>query len=192
MSIITPEDVRVYLNHSTMSGGASPACQAIIDGLQGDLEAFLGRPVTVREFTEEPVIPSIGFQGRIKLRRTPVVSVDSVTADGVAVGTGYYSVKPWGLSSVTFVGTVGTLTSPPVLSVTYTAGLDGENPDDPFGMVVKGKLLRAAAREYAKVVQEGNVGVESVSVEGESIRYAQGIDGWSEDELKSMIRWKRR
>lgn len=191
MPIITPDDVKTYLNLSAMASGPSAACGVIIEGLQGDLEAFLQRPVTVRSFTETPVLTP-RYRGRLKLRRTPVVSVESVTVDGQPLDPTWYQLAPWGLDNILSLGPFGTLVEPPVVEVTYTAGLAGDDPTDPFGMVVKGKLLRATARVFAKVIEDGAVGAESVSVEGESVRYVSGADGWLQDELDSMLRWKRR
>lgn len=186
--IVSPTEVKEYLGLSSVN---TTAASAIIDGLVGDLEAYLGRPATIGTFSEAPVLPS-RWTGRIRLRRTPVRTVTSFTVDGTAVDSDYYALKSWGLADVALLGVPSTLVSQPVLAITYTAGLDGENESDPFGAAVKGKLLRKAAAIYQKVIGDGAAGADSVSSEGESVRYVAGDDTWTEAELKTLSRFKRR
>lgn len=193
MAIITPADIATFLRLGTLNVDQAAAAQSIIDGLVGDLEAFLGRPATIRQFTETPRFP-VTWSGAINLRNRPVRSILAVAANGVPI-TAYF-LDGMGLAGVSLPPTSPW---PPVVSVTYTAGLDGENIKDDFGRAVRGKLLRVAARSFAKIVKDDNIGVTSVSVEGYNVRYAgdvgnmnASVDGWTDGELWSLSRWKQR
>lgn len=186
MAIVTPTDITDYLALSVLSGAHLSAASVMIDGLVGDLEAFLGRPTTVRTFTESPRLPD-PWAGVIKLRNQPVATVNAFTANAVPV-TGY-TVERYGLSAVSIPFGAA---SPPALSVAYTAGLTGDDPTDDFGRAVKGPLLRVAARSWSKVVKDDAAGVKSLGVEGYTTSYGAALDGWTRDELWSLSRWRLR
>lgn len=102
--LVTVADLRTYMDIS-LSNRQMDAAEMILEGLQSELEAFLGRPVEVDEFVEDHVIPSYEFGTpqtgymydrsldstsdplrhyvqapiMVPLRNTPVVSVTSVS-----------------------------------------------------------------------------------------------------------------
>jgi len=102
--LVTVAELRTFMDIS-LSNRQTDAAEMILEGLQGELEAYLGRPVTVDEFVEDHVIPSndfgvphAGFMYdksldttndpmrhflhapiMIPLRNTPVVSVEKVS-----------------------------------------------------------------------------------------------------------------
>lgn len=107
MALVTVQDLKNYMD-ITFSNRQEEAAQMILDGLHGELEALLRRPVEVRSFTETWVIPEnvnpyvniatsfysgntptsfYASQNRISwsaaipiyLDQSPVVSVESVT-----------------------------------------------------------------------------------------------------------------
>lgn len=180
-------ELRTYMGLPALSSTQEAAADAILRGLQNDLEAYLGRPATIREFTEAP---RIDRHGNVSLRWTPVLEIASLTVDGSAVDSTMYLFRSWGLKNL-FVADPSFGLTEPVVAVTYRAGLDGRNEGDPFGRSVKPKLLRAAAREFNQVVREDAAGVSRFSVEGTSISFV-GEGGWLPSELESLRRWKKR
>lgn len=102
--LVTVAELRTFMDIS-LSNRQTDAAEMILEGLQGELEAYLGRPVTVDEFVEDHVIPSYDFGVphagfmydksldttsdpmrhfshapiMIPLRNTPVVSVEKVS-----------------------------------------------------------------------------------------------------------------
>lgn len=186
MAIITPTDITDYLALSVLSGPKLTAASVMIDGLVGDLEAFLGRPATIRTFTESPRLPD-PWAGVIKLRNQPVRAISLLTANSVPITV--YTFENSGLSSMA-LPTGGVY--PPAISVTYTAGLRGDDLADDFGRAVRGPLLRVAARSWSKVIKDDAVGVSRIGVEGYSTSYEVPLDGWTRDELWSLSRWKLR
>lgn len=166
------------------------AVSAAIDDLQGTLEAWLGRPVTVRTFTNTiPLAPPHYDGRRLFLPHTPVVSVTSADVDGSLLVDGTdYAVRSWGLDRLVLVptATLGTL---PTISVTCTAGLD---PDDRRHRAVRGVLLDAACRETQKLL-EGATTSGRVTIDGYSVLWPdQGHGGFLDSELARVGRFRRR
>jgi len=97
----------------SLSNRQTDAAEMILEGLQGELEAYLGRSVTVDEFVEDHVIPSYDFGVphtgflhdksldttndpmrhflnspiMVPLRNTPVVSVEKVSLRNSAIAS---------------------------------------------------------------------------------------------------------
>lgn len=104
MLLATVADLKTYMDIN-LTNRQMDAAEMILEGLQSEMEAFLGRPVTVDEFVEDHVIPSYDFgvpytgymydksldttsdplrsfvqsPMMVPLRNTPVASVTSVT-----------------------------------------------------------------------------------------------------------------
>lgn len=192
MAIIDVEDVTDYLSLSYASTAASTAAvEAIIGGLEADLQGYIRRPLVPTSFTETD--PDIRVdRGTIKVRNQPVISIASFTIDGVAQvdGTNYVRER-YGVSSIDFLSVPALGTLRPALSISYTAGLPGDDPASEFGAFVKAKLVQKAAAIVNKVVREDSAGTSSTSVEGTSLRW-DTTETWSEQELKRFDRWKRR
>ena len=195
MALISVEDVTVYMARTFDEGAASAtAASAIIDGLEGDLVAYLKRPLVEETVTDEEV--DVDSTGRVRLAKTPVVSVSAFTVDGTAVDADYYALESWGLV-LTWPFVASPLISPaPVHLVSYVGGLPGNDPESDFARKARGVLLRAASRDIAQVVFEQAPGVSRLSVEGTSIEFHGGVragaGGLTETELKSLDRWRRR
>lgn len=195
MPIITPADLGTYMARTITAGAHEDAVAEMIDGLEGDLAAYLKRPVVPTDFTDEAV--EVTRSGQVYLKRSPVISVASFTVDGVALDATWYTVKDYGLHDVW----PGFLPSPliqpaPTLLVSYRAGLPGDDPTTDFGRKARGVLLRAAVRDFNQVVREDLAGVARGSVEGTSLEFHGGVKagagGLTESELESFKRWKRR
>lgn len=106
--IVTVSQLQTYMDIK-FSMRQVDAAEYVLEGLQGELEAFLRRPVEVDEFTEQHVIPSY-FQGVpatsffydasldttgdtmnyiqpsivLSMRNTPIISVKSVSIQNLA------------------------------------------------------------------------------------------------------------
>ena len=59
--LVSIADLKIYMDIS-LTARQEDACEMILQGLQSEMEAYLGRPVEEETFTEEHVIPSY-FQG---------------------------------------------------------------------------------------------------------------------------------
>lgn len=195
MALVTVEDLANYMSRTIAAGPAWNAAQEILDGLEGDLEAYLKKPIVPTDVEAEEV--TITHGRNIYLAQTPVLSVTSFTVDGDVQDPSWYSVKKWGLADV-FPGFMPSpLISPdPVFLVTYRAGLPGNDPMSPFGRKAAATIKRAAARDFNQVVREDAAGVARIGIEGTQIDFHGGVKagagGLTEDELSQFERWKRR
>ena len=107
MALVTVSDLKKYMD-ITLSNTQTDAAQFILDGLEADLEHYIGRPVTAASFSESHVAPA-NYSGSsqysffydynldrtgtavadvtkppyvLYTRRSPVVSVASLTVQG--------------------------------------------------------------------------------------------------------------
>lgn len=188
--LISVDDLKVYMALD-LGASASAGAAVIIDGLEGDLEAHLKRPLVPTEVEDE--IVKVDARGRIYLAKTPVRSVATFTVDGDLVAADRYEIVPWGMTDVWPGFMPSPMISPaPVLLVSYLGGLPGDDPLDVFTRKATGVLLRAAAREVNAVIRQDAAGLESLAVEGTSMRFHNPGGGLTDDELKGFDRWKRR
>lgn len=147
---------------------------AIVEA-QVDLEAYLGRPVTPREFTQTGCIP---YLNGWDLAEDPVLQV---------------------ISSVSETGPDGRETGR--YTVTYRAGLDGANDPD---LAPLRRYVTVHAAYAPQVMQRATDGPggrveKSLSVEGQSVTYENaytpGVPGsgtpGSLPTLSSCDRWRR-
>jgi hypothetical protein len=124
--------------------------QALLDA-QADLEAYLGRPITPRAYTETGLIRHLS-PDEWELSNYPLVAVTDVAAEMDEDGpTGFYTVE-------------------------YTAGLDGANDPD---LVPLRRFVRAHAMYstdvralYRRLSPEASRMVTAMSVEGQSVTYS--------------------
>lgn len=188
ISVVSPEDVFDYLGQTptdVMLTGAS----IILDGLQADLEAFLRKPIVPRTFTEDHRTIRLDSCGRWRPRNLPILAVSSVTVDGVALVLD----QDWSWASDWIgIGVRWTLSA----SVTYTAGMDGDDPTSTFGAFLRAQLIRKAAAVVNKVIREDQAGLGTLQVEGTSYSWAGVIAGnretWTDDELDRFRTYRRR
>lgn len=178
MALITVDDIVALIGDSTIDSDDETILQMYLDFAQGELEAWLGRPVTVESFTE---IAVADVDGRVYLPNTPVVSVTSVTINDEVQDTDFYTVVPWGIE-FSFVNAPMTTTlelessyaydglNEPEITVVYTAGLDAPN-------VVNSALAAVVIRQWnerrslmAKDAADA-LGVKEMRVEDYSVEY---------------------
>jgi hypothetical protein len=205
-AVPTPDEIAEILG-TEFDDAAETACQYYIDNAIGEIETYLGRPVSVTEFTDEEHFPD--HNGTIYLNTTPVVDVSAVTVDGEVVDVADYIVTAYGIENIwdvlgfsTGFGISDTVTGEPVFLVTYTAGLDF--PASVRSLVMNGVLGAMGARSTGTVAYaSGTVGARRISVEDYEIDFgtssaSTGISGggskriFSDDDLRILNRLKRR
>ena len=209
MALITVSDLATYMDIS-FTNTQEDAVTMVIEGLQSELEAYLRRPIEQGSFTETYRVPEIG-RGVVNqqyyynyptnpettltspgiiysptytlyLDNSPVVSVASVTitpASASATATAQvaerdYITRKYGLDLFNAYAN-------DLVSVTYTAGLDGANI-----RVFKTLMLRAATREVQNM-HDDTVGLKDLTTRN----VAPLETGFSERELQSIKRYRR-
>lgn len=192
--LISADDVSAAMARPAWSEGQRVAVEDIIQGLEDDLQSYLRRPLVPVVVVDEKVTYR---DGKIRLSKTPLVSVEGFTIAGTPVDASNYVVESWGLSGVwSIFGPSSLLVPDPVLLVSYTGGLPGDDPESEFGRLVRSKLKRAAMRDAAQVVLEKAPGLARLSVEGTSMEFTGGAKagegGWLESEKASFTRFRRR
>jgi hypothetical protein len=199
---VTVTELQNYLGKNLTAGELTSAA-FVLDGLQGEMEAWLGRPIEQRSFTED--YDWTGAEDALYLRRSPVVSVESVTALTILtsgtvsdlIEVDYYTLTPWGIT-----GLISALPSkyPYVLRVEYTAGYSLANPRY---QGIKLAILKGAARWFfagrSDVDDESAGGaIKRLATDGGySVEFAQSSADQSEGsfsvgELKPLKRFRRR
>lgn len=194
--LVTPAEVALYTKH-TFSPDDELFASMVIDMLTGDLETWLGRPLTVQTFTEIHTMES--DQVAIFLKNSPVASVASVVvspaASPVTLEPVNYLVWPWGIQfedptfQLVFTPSYAQFSALEgvQVQVTYTGGKDGRNLRD-----VRGTIIRAAAREYLARDSDAQ-NLKTLSVAGGS-HYTFADDhlgGFTDAELKKLRRHRR-
>lgn len=183
------------------------AAEYVLEGLQSELEAWLRRPIQVETATETYVVesnsvgvPTSSFFYDVSLdtterpmtwfhppytaylRRSPVVSVASVKVTSpnpgsiqeTLVNNVDYIVRRYGIDIYrTFANDS--------LEIEYSAGLAGEEIK-----MFRLLILRAASREMQNM-HDDVVGIKDL----ETRNTAPLTTGFSEEELRSVKRWKR-
>lgn len=203
--LVSTNDLQIYMD-IRFSNRQQDAAEFVLEGLQSELESYLRRPIEVDEVTETHVIesnhmgiPSASFfynysldttmqtlsyldpPVTIYLRNSPVVSVSSITItpptmSAVAQVEGRdYVVRRYGVEL--YRGFANDL-----VTVTYTGGLDG-----PQIKIFRSLILRAATREMQNM-HDDVVGIKDL----ETRNVAPLETGFTEQELNSIRRWRRR
>lgn len=171
MAVITLDDIEPFLP-ITLTPDQEDMVTTLIDLVEGELSEILNRPIQPVQTTERKVVNLT--EPTLFLENTPVISVDSVTADGNPVPAGFYTVRTWGLdfggfNTLAIVDPVIWVPSnshftwwqtPDVLilasgdypqsvwTITYTAGLDATQIP-----VLKSVLIKAIRRQIGQVLR---------------------------------------
>lgn len=202
--LVSVDDLQTHMD-IRFSNRQQDAAEMVLEGLQSELESYLRRPIEVGEFTEDHVMESnyvgvpttsffynysldttqqqLGYMqppATVYLRNSPVISVDSVVitnylgqSTNQTVGTDYI-VRRFGIDLYRAVAN-------DKVTVTYTAGLDGENIK-----IFRSLILRAATREMQNM-HDDVVGVKDLNTRN----VAPQETGFTELELRSIKRWRR-
>jgi hypothetical protein len=158
--------------------------ELLIEFSLGEIEAYLGRPVTVREF-EEKMVPD--HHGTCYFSMTPVVTIDDLEINGTAyVPDELVTKTPFGFTDLwNGYNSFGSAITPSMLSygysgrqdvygadifVRYTAGLD-------FPSVIRSLVARGVARKSLEDEgnrvrrEEGHTGMRRIQVEDFMVEY---------------------
>jgi hypothetical protein len=185
--------------------------QIYVDLAVGEIEAYLGRPISVQTF-EEDVYPDV--DGKAYLLNTPVVSVTSVSYDGDVVEPDLYTTTPWGLEDLYYVARAGHVVewdplegypgfTDAVVTVEYTAGLDTPMA---VNSVIAAGVIRKYRERRAEMerTQDGTTGLKEVRVEDYQYKFTDDTTGMygsganailmfrSEQDFMPIKRYKRR
>lgn len=208
MALVTVADIKKYMD-ITFSNTQEEACEMIIEGLEADLEHYIGRPVSAASFVEEHVAPA-NYSGSsaysffydynidrtssvvtdvtkppfvLYTRRSPVVSVASLTVQGPSDSS----------ASTQTVGThyivrrygvdMFNVQDNDKIVITYTAGLDASEDNT---KALKLIVLRAASREVQNL-HDDVVGMKDLTTRD----VAPMQTGFTPEELNSVKRWRR-
>jgi len=204
--LVSVTEIERYMDIK-LSNRQTHAAEYVLSGLQSELESYLRRPIEIATFTENYRVEStnvgiptssffydttIGTDEKpqtflqppytVYLRNSPVISVDSVVVTGPTPGSvpetlvdgRDYIVRRYGIDVYrTFANDD--------IEVEYTAGLDGEQIK-----VFRLLILRAASREMQNM-HDDVVGIKDL----ETRNVGPLITGFTEEELRSVRRWRR-
>jgi hypothetical protein len=129
---VTSSDVAILLQRE-LTEAEEAAVELYIEMAEGEIEAYLGRPIKPTAFEEEGYFPNA--DGVIYLRNTPVISVEALSVNGETLAptsaltvTSYGLENAWGLM-YDYIPYVDREVNPQdyygaTATVSYTAGLD--------------------------------------------------------------------
>jgi hypothetical protein len=173
--IVTAEELKAYMSGARLPTAAEQIIPGMIDGTQGELEAWLGYSIEVDQpFVTETI--SVDRNGRLLVTRWPVAEVKTVTTGdgGVAVftftGDGEFYIP-------------GQIFDATGYTVMYRPGL----PPRPFASA-KLAILRVVTRE-ATLMHD-----DSRERDGDTKgrKRTPPVIGWQKGEKRPFSRWRRR
>lgn len=154
-TLVSVDELVGYMSNIKLGAGQYQAAEYVLEGVEAEIEAFIGRPLKTGPRTETTYMTDANA-GFIRLAGTPVTSVESVSILGQTLNTDAYQIAPGGLyllmpylnTPALFItsGPSG-ITTPidpigvPIL-VSYTGGL----PPDAVRLL-RIEILRIAAKE---------------------------------------------
>lgn len=206
--LITSDDIILLLGDNTAD---EDVLDLYITYAVGEIEAYLGRPISVQTFTED-VYPDV--DGKAFLLNTPVVSVTSVTYNSEVIDADLYTTTPWGVEDLFYVARAGHIVewdplegypgfNDAVATIVYTAGLDTPQA---VNSVIAGGVIRKY-RERDGEIDRATAGaneLKEVRVEDYQYKYKDDTTGLygsgaspllifrSENDFLSIKRYKRR
>lgn len=203
--LVSIAELKTYMDIS-LTNRQEDAAELILEGLQSELEMFLGRPVEVATYTEEHVItaefqgvPSASFfydysldttgntlpyiqpPATVYLRNTPIISVDSVKIKSPE-GSEVVQVAERDYIVRRFGIELYRAFPNDLVTVEYDGGLDGTSIK-----AFKLMILRAATREMQNM-HDDVVGVKDLNPRN----VAPLETGFLEKELMAVKGYKRR
>ena len=208
MALVTISDLTKYMD-ITLSNTQSDAAQFVLDGLEADLEHYIGRPVTAASFAETHVAPA-NYSGSsqysffydynldrtgsavqdvtkppfvLYTRRSPVVSVASLTVQGQSDSSATTQTVGTDYVVRRYGVDMFTVQDSDIIVVNYTAGLDATEDNT---SALKLIILRAASREVQNL-HDDVVGMKDLTTRN----VAPMITGFTPEEMVSVKRWRR-
>ena len=180
MALISVDDIETLLGENLSSDDES-VIELYIQFAVGEIESWLGRPISIKTFEEDVIADA---DGRIYLAHTPLVSVTSITVDGEVKDDNFYTVTPWGLEDVYYRTRGGVIDYwelgesqkvvdefyEPEIIVEYTAGLD--TPDSVNSLIASGVIRKWQERRAQIAKSESGADfIEQIKVEDYFIKY---------------------
>lgn len=208
MALVTISDLTKYMD-ITLSNTQSDAAQFVLDGLEADLEHYIGRPVTAASFAETHVAPA-NYSGSsqysffydynldrtgsavqdvtkppfvLYTRRSPVVTVDTLTVQGQSDANATTQTVGTDYVVRRYGVDMFTVQDSDIIVINYTAGLDAVNDNT---SALKLIVLRAASREVQNL-HDDVVGMKDLTTRN----VAPMTTGFTEEEMNSVKRWRR-
>ena len=186
MAILNYADLARFMNR-TFTAGEQAAASSILTALESELSYRLNRPLGAIRITDEKHMLEPG-QRQLFLRKAPVRSIvsfsigliDSASATYTTQNIYDFDVYPWGIDNVLVAGTGYQAL------VTYNAGMT-----DIDTAALERVLLSASSREMSKVLIDSQ-GLERLKVEGTEYFFEKDGGGFTESEINSIARFKRR
>lgn len=184
MALISVDDIATLLGE-TLDSDDETVIELYINFAVGEIEAWLGRPISVTSFSEDVIADADGI---IYLSNTPVVSVTSITIDSEVQDLANYNTMPWGIEAPYFKSRVGVIDYwtegdrvisdfdefyEPEIIVAYTAGLD--TPDGVNSVIASAVIRKWEERKTTiQKAAAGSTGIEKLRVEDYAIEYESG------------------
>tara|TARA_Y100000296_G_scaffold70961_1_gene86039 strand:- start:42 stop:680 length:639 start_codon:yes stop_codon:yes gene_type:complete len=208
MALVTTADLKKYMD-ITFSNVQEDAAQMIVDGLEADLEHYIGRPVSAASFTESHVAEA-NYTGSsqysffydynldrtssavtdvtkppyvLYTRRSPVVSVASLTVQGQTESSATTQTVGEDYVVRRYGVDMFRVLDNDKIVIVYTAGLDAAADNT---SALKLIILRAASREVQNL-HDDVVGMKDLTTRN----VAPVETGFTENELTSVRRWRR-
>lgn len=206
--LVSVEDLTTYMDIK-FSNRQTRAAEFVLAGLQSELESYLRRPIEVATYTEDHMVPSdfgsypisshlydlsLDTTGNppsyvrpavtVYMRNSPVIAVHDVSIFPVAGGASASAEA--GTEYVTQRYGIDLYKALPndKVTVTYTAGLSANaNESIPVFRLL---ILRAASREMQNM-HDDVVGLKDL----ETRNVGPLTTGFTEEELRSVRRWRR-
>ena len=182
MSVVTVNELANYMGGWKFTPIQRQDAEAILDGVQSELERYINRPLQMRRVVE---VVDVDRYGIAYVKITPIVAVHGIYRnDRITHGPGEpYSTVPSNYfrpgSNYLALGGFGRV------HIDYTGGVNADL--DPG---VKLAIKRVAAREFLYKHDD------SVTLANTEARPPEDADpqpkGWSEEELKKFDRMRRR
>ena len=200
--LISVDEFRRYLGGYEPPDGLQLEMVDVLQGTQQQLEVYLNRPVELVQVREIAYSDAIG---RIYLSVTPVHKILSLGTDVTLSSAPSVTTTPYTMTADPSIGDEGrvidragwrnrsnfrpgglTVTYPNLAHVVeYVGGIDGNQHED-----IKLAIKRVAAREYT----QGHVDTAGLRVgQIEDVEAGDSRNpGWTNGELKSLERYRRR
>lgn len=186
MSIVSVPEFQNYMSGFRMTDVQGMAAQAVLDGVQSELEVYLNRNVQMRRVQE--TLP-IQTNGTVHVSNSPIVELYGVYSSNMVSGAPsttpmILGVGAWRSGSnyirVGYYGYGGGY-----VSVDYKGGMNGDKIPG-----LKLAIMRVAAREFAHNHDDG------MTAQNTELRPPADPTptpkGWTTDELARFDRYRRR
>lgn len=173
MTIVDADELRAYMSDVGLTASQLDTADLVLAGVQGEIEAYLNRPLELRTVTE--TLYQDPYTG--KYDEPSVTPVVSTTTLGAYVRNGSLAFDYVTLSSPVLVGSRG-------VTVTYVGGLDGVNIPQ-----LKLEVLRIASREMANK-HDDSFGINANDFTRQQPQVKP--EALTDDDRKRLERWRRR